>query len=277
MKIKVISDLHLEILDEFSIKQLGRRVARTPADVLIMAGDICPLKSKRWKTFLEECDRSFGHILWVPGNHEYYGSNLTMVRKIHDQRVQAWNEERMSRTDYPYPTIKMLDNATYALRDVTFIGSTLWTDFRKADPIVMMQAQQSMNDYHRIKYQGRRLVPFDTYQFHDTAVRYIFNRVRECILHDQMPFVITHHAPSEMSIHEKYQTDHWSRHMNYCFCSDLNEPIRAYQPNYWVHGHTHTCFDYNIDNTRIVANPHGYRDENAFGFNPDLIIDIQEK
>ena len=28
----------------------------------------------------------------------------------------------------------------------------------------------------------------------------------------------------------------------------------------WIHGHTHTAFDYTVDGTRVVCNPRGYLD-----------------
>ena len=103
MKVKIVSDLHLEIIDEFGIQQLGRRIGKTHADVLILAGDICPLKSKRWKTFLRECQKSFRLILWVAGNHEYYGTDYKRARIIHRRRVKEWNSEHQIRSDHPYP------------------------------------------------------------------------------------------------------------------------------------------------------------------------------
>ena len=42
----------------------------------------------------------------------------------------------------------------------------------------------------------------------------------------------------------------------------------------WMFGHTHTSFDFMIDETRLVSNPYGYGDENKGGFVIDKIVDI---
>ncbi len=51
------------------------------------------------------------------------------------------------------------------------------------------------------------------------------------------------------------------------------ELIERHQPALWVHGHTHTSFDYRIGASRIVCNPHGYGDENE-AFDPGLVLDV---
>jgi hypothetical protein len=47
----------------------------------------------------------------------------------------------------------------------------------------------------------------------------------------------------------------------------------------WVHGHTHSSFDYKLGKTRIICNPRGY--PGTFGdmgndFNPNLIVEIPD-
>jgi hypothetical protein len=49
-------------------------------------------------------------------------------------------------------------------------------------------------------------------------------------------------------------------------------------PDLWVHGHTHTSFDYEVNGCRVVSNPRGYfqRDgswENS-RFDPALVIKV---
>src|SRR5439155_709852 len=41
----------------------------------------------------------------------------------------------------------------------------------------------------------------------------------------------------------------------------------------WIHGHTHTFFDYRAGGARVICNPRGYPGE-ATGFRPDLIVEI---
>jgi len=62
--------------------------------------------------------------------------------------------------------------------------------------------------------------------------------------------------------------------MNYAFCSDLDD-IMVMHDNIklWVHGHVHNCFDYQINQTRVVCNPLGYPGEQNY-FDPELIIEV---
>ena len=70
--------------------------------------------------------------------------------------------------------------------------------------------------------------------------------------------LITHHGVSRQSIHAKYAGDA----LNSSFMSELFSEILVAQPDLIVHGHTHNCFDYTIDKTRIIVNPRGYPREN---------------
>jgi len=42
--------------------------------------------------------------------------------------------------------------------------------------------------------------------------------------------------------------------------SDLPSLVRA-PVALWVHGHTHTAFDYFAEGTRVICNPRGYGDQ----------------
>jgi Icc-related predicted phosphoesterase len=68
--------------------------------------------------------------------------------------------------------------------------------------------------------------------------------------------VVTHHAPSPISIAECYRHDTL---MNGAFASDLSEFIlNRPQIKLWTHGHMHNVSDYMIGDTRVVCNPRGY-------------------
>jgi predicted phosphodiesterase len=56
-----------------------------------------------------------------------------------------------------------------------------------------------------------------------------------------------------------YQND---TYMNGGYASDLEHMMN---PNIklWLHGHTHTPFDYEVNGTRVVCNPRGYPGERS--------------
>jgi Icc-related predicted phosphoesterase len=73
---------------------------------------------------------------------------------------------------------------------------------------------------------------------------------------DNKIVVITHHAPSPSSIHDKYMNDDL---MNGNFYTNMDQFILDNpQIQLWIHGHMHDPFDYGIGGTRVVCNPRGY-------------------
>jgi predicted phosphodiesterase len=66
--------------------------------------------------------------------------------------------------------------------------------------------------------------------------------------------LITHHLPSEKSVHPKYKNNA----LTTCFATNLDYILKDPRIKLVVHGHTHVGMDYFIDNTRVVCNPRGY-------------------
>jgi len=79
--------------------------------------------------------------------------------------------------------------------------------------------------------------------------------------------VITHFAPHRDSIASRFL----NHPANPGFIVDLDQLMGS--ADLWIHGHTHTAFDYEVRGTRIVCNPRGYADENT-GFRTDRIVEI---
>ena len=132
----------------------------------------------------------------------------------------------------------------------------------------MMEAAQCMNDYKviRITPKYRKLNPTDTLNFHKDSKKYLLNQLQTL---NENVFVISHHAPSYQSIPQEYK-----KNANGAYCSNLDDIIINHpQIKYWVHGHTHTAFNYMIEGCRVICNPGGYPGQGT-GFNPDLFFDI---
>lgn len=242
MKVKIFSDIHLEHYVGCQIfPHLGR------GDILILAGDI--LCAKHLKTdgylhsvynrFLEDCSKNYENIVYVFGNHEFYGYNYEGAYKT-------------IRKSFP-DNFHLLENDTVKIGDWNFIGFTFWTDFRNENPLEMMEAQTLMNDYRNIRIGSnyRKLRPDDTLQFHKKSKQYLLNQLETL---KENVFVISHHAPSYQSIPQQYK-----KNVNGAYCSNLDDLIMNHpQIKYWIHGHTHTPFNYKIEECRVICNPCGY-------------------
>jgi Icc-related predicted phosphoesterase len=223
--------------------------------VVVLAGDIgVARKSSTFVDFLADlCDRHKA-VVYVPGNHEYYGSSFD----------NAW--EKM-KTYMTHDNLHMLNGGeSIVIDDVKFIGATLWTDFNNHNEHVMSEARYTMNDYHIIyrsaqafdaKYSGK-LIPFNTYLTHGqhrTAIESALTNQGE----GQKTVVVTHHGPTLQSVHDRY----WKENLNYAYVSDLSELIRERAPTVWVHGHVHDSFEYKEAGTWVFTNPKGY--PNGYG------------
>lgn len=260
MKIKVLSDLHLEFEKPWSYVDPGK------GDVLILAGDICTtidfiedsydLKGT-YQNFFNRCSEGFNKVFYVMGNHEHYGGTLQDSASILRDILPA--------------NFTVLDNNSEYYRGVHFVGATLWADWAGRSKEMMRIGESRMNDYATISYPmpGMDLKPADTLFEHDNTV-YWFGQVLPTLRGKVV--VVTHHAPSYRSISGDYVTSETIG----AYASDLEDIIHKFKPDLWVHGHIHDTRDYVIGETRIVCNPKGYprKDDTNGNFDPNHELTI---
>lgn len=263
MKFALCSDLHLEFQD-IDIRNTEN------ADVLILSGDIMvaqdlheyPIphindpvnipdlsrkqeRAQRFRDFLKRISNEFPHVVYVPGNHEFYhGYWYKSLKHLCDECSN-------------FPNIYFLERGIKVINDVTFIGATIWTDCNKGNPLTRNFLEEAMNDYRLIRNDKQdygKLRTIDTINRHNETVTYIKNKLAENV--DNKVVVVGHHAPTSQSIHPRYVRD---KEMNGGYSSDLSELILDNpQIKLWTHGHMHDPFDYMVGPTRILCNPRGY-------------------
>jgi Icc-related predicted phosphoesterase len=284
MKIKLVSDLHLEFSD-INIENDQNY------DVLILGGDICiaqdlhdhigadfnpysagafadlSRKQQRVKTFrdfFKRCSFQFPHVIYIMGNHEFYHGKFYAA-------IDYMREECAK-----YPNVYMLEQDMKIIDDVVFVGGTLWTDMNRRDPLTMHAMKDMMNDFRIVRNEKREyaaMSALDVAIRHDKTLGYIKHVVQEH--KDKKCVVVGHHAPSFKSVSEQYASQTL---MNGGYASELSEFIMDHpQIKLWTHGHMHQPFDYVIGVTRVVCNPRGYENdgysENS-GWNPNILLEI---
>ena len=286
MKIKLVSDLHLEFSDCFITNNDN-------CDVLILGGDIMVAQdlhdhpepantvdqaaiaagaglgrrqqsAQRYRDFLKRCSFQFPHVIYIMGNHEFYnGKFYASIDYMRDEIAK-------------YPNIYMLEQDTKIIDDVVFVGGTLWTNMNRRDPLTMHAIEGMMNDFRIIRNDKRSyaaMSALDVAVRHDRTLAYIKLIVQEH--KDKKCVVVGHHSPSFQSVHEIYKTEYL---MNGGYHSDLSEFILDHpQIKLWTHGHTHHPFDYVIGETRIVCNPRGYENDSYSedtGWDPEKVIEV---
>ena len=253
VRLWVLSDLHLEF------EKVPPALDVPDADVCVMAGDLLHKGGMRSLNYLAEQVARRMPVVFVAGNHEFYGASLT--------------EGRHTMKHAELPGVHFLDDDMVVLDGVRFLGSTLWTDFcfGGGKEWNMHAAESNMNDYKAISLRKHptwsRLRPMHTESLHWDSRRFLEDALR--MEHDGPTVVVTHHAPSGRSVHPRYK----GSALNAAFASDMDEFVEHHAPDLWVHGHMHDSSDYVIGETRVVSNPKGYFQENP-GYDPALVIDL---
>lgn len=282
-KVNVISDIHLEFAD----------LILPGGEVLLIAGDACEARKikpdmytgvmprlpqytgpekrpdRYYRFFREECAK-YDRVLYIAGNHEHYGGKLNQTHDILRERLADCN-------------VEVLERDTVDIAGTLFVGATLWTDLQRS-PIVEQVVKNGMNDYHSItvkEYYGnestqvnyRKLRPADTVRDFDRSRDYINLIARENP--DKNIVVMTHHAPSRLSVDPLYDTPH-QQEMNRAYYSDLDQLILD-RPNikFWIHGHTHTNHDYQIGECRVICHPRGYYGYESIATNYDPTVGFE--
>ena len=263
MIIALCSDLHLEFSD-IELKNTGN------ADVLILSGDIVVAHSLhdhpidkpiptdamkpgrnqsaayKYREFFHHVNMEYDHVIYVAGNHEFY----------HGRFPDAYDWLREEAKNYS--NIHFLDKEQVEIDGVTFVGGTLWTDMNRNDPTTMQLVEGMINDFRIIRNSQRnysRFSPLDSVVHHRQTLEYIKSVVDSDA--SKKYVVVGHHAPTALSVHEKYKNEYY---MNGGYFSDLSEFILDRpQIALWTHGHMHDPFDYMMGETRIVCNPRGYK------------------
>ena len=266
VRMLILSDLHLEFV---TFQPPGASVF----DIAVLAGDICT-GTAAVRRALRPSNFAGKPILLVPGNHEFYGGERTRV--LQELREAAAGTH-----------VHLLDRDEVILSGVRFLGATLWTDFEldvatgtDVAP-AKRDATRGLNDFcgaireRRLDERvPRRFTPQDAAREHALSRAWLLERLQAPVAPSvHATVVVTHHAPSSLSMDPIYA----GSELNPCFYSAL--PTSFFQnAALWVHGHSHSSCDYRHHNTRIVANPRGYRrrngtDENEH-FAPRLVITL---
>lgn len=251
MKILILSDLHLEFAN------ISPPTAEV--DVVVLAGDI-------WKKdhgiYWARATWPNTPIIYIAGNHEFYRT----------ERIACLNALRSAANEVD---VHFLENDEIVIDGVRFLGCTLWTDFElfskthsKDDAID--RCIEYLADFRWITEVAESFSPNDAMRLFNESAAWLTRK----LMHepfDGKTVVVTHHLPSMRSVAPQYANDLSSAG----FASNLD--VLFCYSELWIHGHTHTSFDYSAEGTRVICNPRGYLirgvAENT-EFNPELVVEI---
>jgi Icc-related predicted phosphoesterase len=240
MLVKILSDLHVNRINPYTYVDHGEHVC-------VLAGDIAEgMRGVNWA--LTNIPKHI-QVLYVPGNHEYYGHEYFELTLNYIQHNKSNTH------------VKVLLNEVVDISGTIFAGSTLWTDFMLYnDPKATLDWASGLNDSRWIRFNNHMLNAGDVISLNKASLEFL-DSINADIL-------ITHYAP------EFSESDQWRGHyLTPGFLTKIPENIHK-KFKYHIHGHTHNNFDYITPyGTRVICNPRGYSYENA-NHNGELVINV---
>lgn len=246
MRLHILSDLHLEF--RYYVPEELR------ADAVILAGDIHVRRGA-----VDWIKRHFPKqpVLCVAGNHEFYGSSIKgLLRELRDATDGS--------------NIAFLENDSIEIGGFTFLGCTLWSDFKvwPNPQAAMLAASKGIRDFNVIRSARDWFRPEEAAELHAASLNWL---TAELAKNDpRKTVIITHHAPSEKSA----STQHAGDILNGAFLSPLDAFVKQSGVPLWIHGHTHHCVDYRLGATRVFSNQLGYPGHVNPNFKPHAVIEL---
>ena len=252
MRIQYCSDLHLEFRE--NKRYLTDNPLKPQAEVLVLAGDIVPfaLMNKQIE-FFDFVSDHFETTYWIPGNHEYYHSDLA-------DRSGSMHEKIRS-------NVHLVNNVAIVHKDVRLVFSTLWS---LISPAYQWTIQQSVADFQVIKHHGKSFVPADFNEQHLQSRKFLET---ELTRKQNNTIVVTHHVPTFLNYPAKYKGDA----LNEGFAVELFDLIESSGADYWIYGHHHQYIpEFTIGNTKLTTNQLGYvkyNEHERFNLNAVITLD----
>lgn len=233
--IQYCSDLHLEFPE--NKKFIEENPLQKHGDILVLAGDIVPFSQiNEHHDFFNKIADQFEMIYWLPGNHEYYYSDIADKNGSFKESIRN--------------NIILLNNSLIELPQASIIFSTLWTKISdlKSDII-----ENRLSDFFTIKNEGLSLRVKEYNSMHERNVQFL----QDAISHsqDKKTIVVTHHVPTFTN----YPLRFANSPINEAFAVELKKMIEIYQPDHWIYGHSHVNTpSFLIGKTQMLTNQLGY-------------------
>lgn len=261
MKFRLASDLHLEFytykLSVTCAELLDEFIPHLPDDhktTLLLAGDIASLHVEDADLYagIERLSNRFHAVVYVPGNHEFYGgSNHPASGKY----AIALNANRMLHINKRFPnvTTQVAERAALSVKvaeDVTVVGATLWSYPSDA-------CRRAMNDYRHVDF---KLV----HQLREAQGNALAELAGLAKAEGSKVVVVTHHLPHHSLIHPDYETNY----LNSAYASNTNLLDIA---DVCCFGHTHKHYK---GQANAYANPRGYPGEHDVGYIDNFTFEV---
>lgn len=184
MKIQFCSDLHLEFSD--NRKWVLENPILAKGDILILAGDIVLFKEMhQHQKFFDYVSKHFEHTFWIPGNHEYYNSDISKRSGSFEEKIRD--------------NVSLLNNTVKTINGVRLVFSTLWSHISAAK---QYSIEQSLSDFRVIRKNEKRLTVQNYNQLHLESRLFLEETLQTKT--NNPTIVVTHYPPTFINYPEKY-------------------------------------------------------------------------
>jgi len=235
MKIQYCSDLHLEFPE--NRKFLRRNPLHPLGDILVLAGDIGTFHDlENAREFFDFVCDHYAAVYWVPGNHEYYGSDISSKPASFCEKVRD--------------NLYLVNNQSVVHAGVRLVFSTLWG---RISPVREWDLQRRISDFSAIQYQDRKFTAQDFSFLHEQGLHFLRDALRSG--GEGPTVVITHHVPTLMNYPAVYRNSRLTE----AFAVELFDLIHDGGAACWIYGHHHVNTPgFRIGETMLLTNQLGY-------------------
>jgi predicted phosphohydrolase len=212
--------------------------------------------------FIDEVLKSYGMVVMIPGNHEYYYAKYedinTYLRSIEIPNFHLLINE----------AIEVVHPTRFANNRIVIYGSTLWSDLKDVREEKRIQ-EIFLRDQARMSGGYLSLTEYEAlYTESVTLMRKFLKKFDRFDDPHTKVIILTHYALTEDFVAEKYKGDP----DNPLFHSNL-QPVFYYPIYAAICGHVHQRFDFVKNGVICLTNPRGYPSENTL-FNVEQTLPI---
>jgi predicted phosphohydrolase len=250
LKIQIASDLHLEFPENKLYLKDNPIIPN--AKILVLLGDIVPFyQIKKHNDFFNYISKNFETTYWIPGNHEYYHSDISIKSGVFFEKIKK--------------NIFLVNNSVVHIDNSKLIFSTLWTKLSVENEWYI---ERNMSDFSQIRNNGKRLSSQAYNLLHEQCIDFISSEINNT---NEDVYVFTHHVPTYLN----YPPEYKGSQLNEGFAVELYDFIEKSNIKFWSYGHHHSnTSKFLIGNTWLITNQLGYVQYNEHkSFIHDKLID----
>lgn len=264
LSVSILSDLHFDSYfpfslaapSEASVRRVFDPIFKTPADVLVVAGDLGHYNHQIRQIMKWLRKLYFKNIVCVLGNHDYYLDNRIMMDDFDENSFARVNALRNDLN--AIDGIHCLNGNVVEIEGIRFGGCDSWYDgsywLANLNPH-MIYCSHHIQEHWKLTMPDSNVIKGvnqydDIWKVEQPKIEAVY---KECDI------MITHVMPS---IDPQHVDGNYRKDRGTAFFSFNGEKyLKETTAHTWIYGHSHTNQDVDVHGVRMLANQMGYRGE----------------